>query len=294
MKKRLQICILLGSALGFQSASAETGNNLLSASKPQAVKVSRKVPAPHLRSHIAMIFDERTQTPLYNKNADTVAPIASITKLMTAIVTLDAQLPMNEEIDVADDGLNKIKRAKSKLKVGMTLTRGELLKLALMASANRAASALARSYPGGQVAFVKAMNAKARELGMDNTRFVDPVGLSSENVSTANDLVRLVATANGYTLIQKYTTSVSHSVDGLEGREMHFSNTNPLVRSSSWDIRLSKTGFISEAGLCLVMEAKINSRPVIIVLLNSWGKRTRIGDANRVKQWVERAVTHGV
>ncbi len=294
IKKRLQVGILLGLMLGIQGASAEQGRSLRGVAKVTPVKLSRNVPAPHIRSHYAMIFDERTQSPLYYKNADKVTPIASITKLMTAIVTLDAMLPMDEEVAVEADGLNKIKRAKSKLKVGMMLTREELLQLSLMASANRAASALARSYPGGQLAFVKAMNEKAKELGMLNTRFVDPVGLSSENVSTARDLVKLVSKANGYTLIQKYTTSASHSVDGIEGRKMRFGNTNPLVKSSSWDIRLSKTGFISEAGLCLVMEAKINNRPMIIVLLNSWGKWTRIGDANRIKRWVERAVTHGV
>jgi D-alanyl-D-alanine endopeptidase (penicillin-binding protein 7) len=294
MKKILQICVVLGFVLGAQGAFADAESSLRNTVKPLPVKLSRNVPAPHIRSHYAMIFDERTQSPLYYKNADVVTPIASITKLMTAIVTLDAMLPMNEKVAVAADGLNMIKRAKSKLKVGMMLTREELLQLALMASANRAASALARSYPGGQVAFVKAMNDKALELGMLNTRFVDPVGLSSKNVSTARDLIKLVAKANGYTLIQKYTTSASHSVDDLGGREMHFRNTNPLVRSSSWNIRLSKTGFISEAGLCLVMEAKINNRPTIIVLLNSWGSRTRIGDANRIKRWVERAVTHGI
>jgi len=294
MKKRLQICILLGFTLGVQGVFADTGRSLRGAVKPTPVKLSRNVPAPHIRSHYAMIFDERTQSPLYYKNADTVTPIASITKLMTAIVILDAMLPMDEEVAVAADGLNKIKRAKSKLKVGMMLTREELLQLALMSSANRAASALARTYPGGQVAFVKAMNDMAQEMGMVNTHFVDPVGLSSKNVSTARDLVKLVSKANGYTLIQKYTTSVSRTVDGLKGREMRFGNTNPLVKSSSWDIQLSKTGFISEAGLCLVMNAKINSRPTIIVLLNSWGRRTRIGDANRIKRWMERAVTYGI
>jgi len=216
-----------------------------------------------------------------------VVPIASITKLMTAMVMLDARLPMDEAVNVTEDELNKIRRAKSKLRVGMTLTRSEMLKLALMASENRAALALARSYPGGATAMVAAMNAKAHALGMQNTRFFDPTGLDSDNVSTAQDLVKMVAAARNYALIHQYTTSTSHSVEGLRGRTMRFSNTNPLVRNASWNIGLSKTGYISEAGLCLVMEANINRRPVIIVLLDSWGKRTRVGDANRIKKWME-------
>jgi D-alanyl-D-alanine endopeptidase (penicillin-binding protein 7) len=175
----------------------------------------------------------------------------------------------------------------------MTFTRNELLKLALMASENRAASALARSYPGGKPALVAAMNAKASELGMQDTRFLDAVGLSRGNVSTAQDLVKMVSAARNYSLIHRYTTSTSHSVDGLGGREMRFSNTNPLVRNVSWDIGVSKTGYISEAGLCLVMEATIDQRPVIIVLLDSWGKHTRVGDANRIKRWIESGNTRG-
>jgi D-alanyl-D-alanine endopeptidase (penicillin-binding protein 7) len=242
-------------------------------------------------SHIALIFDEQTQLPLYNKNAKTVVPIASITKLMTAMVVLDARLPMDEAVSVAEDDPNTIKRARSRLRIGMTFTRSEMLKLALMASENRAALALARSYPGGTVVLVAAMNAKARVLGMQNTRFFDPTGLDSDNVSTAQDLVKMVAAARHYALIHQYTTTATHSVDNLGGRAMRFSNTNPLVRNASWDIGLSKTGFINEAGRCLVMQATINHRPVIIVLLDSWGKRTRVGDANRIKKWMESANT---
>jgi len=177
------------------------------------------------------------------------------------------------------------------LRIGMTFTRSEMLKLALMASENRAALALARSYPGGTVVLVAAMNAKARVLGMQNTRFFDPTGLDSDNVSTAQDLVKMVAAARHYALIHQYTTTATHSVDNLGGRAIRFSNTNPLVRNASWDIGLSKTGFINEAGRCLVMQATINHRPVIIVLLDSWGKRTRVGDANRIKKWMESANT---
>ncbi len=280
-----QIWLLALCAYMF-SAQAETLDNHSRREETQAKPKAHKVPRLQVKSHIALIFDEQTQQPLYNKNSETVVPIASITKLMTAMVMLDAQLPMDQEISVADDDLNSIRRTKSRLRVGMTLTRSEMLKLALMASENRAALALARSYPGGPEAMVAAMNAKARVLGMQNTRFFDPTGLDSDNVSTAQDLVKMVAAARRYPTIHQYTTSSSHSVEGLRGRTMRFSNTNPLVRNASWDIGVSKTGYISEAGLCLVMEATIKQRPVIIVLLDSWGKHTRVGDANRIRNWM--------
>jgi D-alanyl-D-alanine endopeptidase (penicillin-binding protein 7) len=307
MKKRIWILALLGHALAAQAANAEVYRNHLELDEalltsklhftpklyltPKLHLTPRlhKASSLKLQSHIALIFDVQTQLPLYNKNSEMVVPIASITKLMTAMVMLDAQLPMDEAVNVTEDELNKIRRAKSKLRVGMTLPRSEMLKLALMASENRAALALARSYPGGATAMVEAMNAKAHVLGMQNTKFFDPTGLDSDNVSTAQDLVKMVAAARNYALIHQYTTSTSHSVEGLRGRTMRFSNTNPLVRNASWNIGLSKTGYISEAGLCLVMEANINQRPVIIVLLDSWGKRTRVGDANRIKKWMESA-----
>lgn len=258
--------------------------------RPSASVLAHKVnSSPKLKSSIALIYDQETQRPLYTKKPDEVAPIASITKLMTAMVVLDAQQDLNEEVKISVADIDTLKGTHSRLRIGMTFTRSELLKLALMASENRAASALARTYPGGNTAALKAMNAKARELGMNNTRFLDPTGLNSDNVSTARDLVKMVAAARDYKLIHKYTTSASHSVEGRKGRELRFNNTNPLVRSASWQIGVSKTGYINEAGRCLVMEAKINQRPVIIVLLDSWGKRTRIGDANRIKQWMESA-----
>jgi D-alanyl-D-alanine endopeptidase (penicillin-binding protein 7) len=281
MKKRLLMLALLGNILAIQTVYAGTHPRQHSAPK------SQKAQPLKVKSHIALIFDEKSRRPLYSKNSNLVVPIASITKLMTAMVMLDAQLSMDEEVSVEDDELNKIRRAKSRLRVGVTLTRSELLKLALMASENRAALALARSYPGGTAALVSAMNAKARVLGMMNTRFYDPTGLDSDNVSTAQDLVKMVAAARHYAPIHQYTTSTSHSIEGLRGRTVRFSNTNPLVRNASWNIGVSKTGYISEAGLCLVMEAKINQRPVIIVLLDSWGKHTRVGDANRIKTWME-------
>jgi D-alanyl-D-alanine endopeptidase (penicillin-binding protein 7) len=267
MKKRLWMLVLLGNVLAVQTVHAATHRH------HHSVVHSHKSPVLRVQSHIALIFDEQTQSPLYNKNSETVVPIASITKLMTAMVLLDARLPMDEAVSVDTDELNRIRRAKSRLRVGMTLTRSEMLKLALMASENRAALALARSYPGGVPAMVAAMNAKARVLGMHNTRFYDPTGLDSDNVSTAQDLVKMVSAARYYPLIHQYT--------------LRFSNTNPLVKNASWNIGLSKTGYIHEAGQCLVMQARINQRPVIIVLLDSWGKHTRVGDANRVKRWME-------
>jgi len=278
--------------LAVQVDHAETGRQLLKLDNTLSAPMLLKASSLKVQSHIALIFDEQTQLPLYNKNSEAVVPIASITKLMTAMVTLDANLPMDEAVSVEGDDPNTIKRSRSRLNIGTTLTRSEMLKLALMASENRAALALARSYPGGTAALVAAMNAKASALGMENTRFFDPTGLDSDNVSTAQDLVKMVAAAGQYELIHQYTTSTSHSVAGLKGRTMRFRNTNPLVRNASWDIGLSKTGYISEAGRCLVMQATINLRPVIIVLLDSWGKRTRVGDANRIKRWMDSANTH--
>jgi D-alanyl-D-alanine endopeptidase (penicillin-binding protein 7) len=303
MKKRIWMLVLPGLALLALFAHSESDQYPFKVDRsltvPMSFKVAQLKAVPlkvwshraaslKVRSHVALIFDEQLQRPLYSKNGQMVMPIASITKLMTAMVVLDANLPMDVEVSVAEDDPNSVKRAKSRLRVGTTLTRSEMLRLALMASENRAALALARSYPGGVEAAVAAMNAKARALGMENTRFFDPTGLDSDNVSTAQDLVKMVSAARDYPLIRQYTTTASHSVDNLNGRAMRFSNTNPLVRNASWDIGLSKTGFINEAGQCLVMQATINHRPVIIVLLDSWGRRTRVGDANRVKQWVER------
>lgn len=289
MKKVLLIGLLVGHALAAHAA----GYDAVQPADIQNAPAFKVNSTPRLHSSIALIYDQQTQRPLYTKKPDALAPIASITKLMTAMVVLDAQLPLDEEIgiDVAD--IDTLKGTHSRLRIGMAFTRSELLKLALMASENRAAAALARAYPGGRDAAIAAMNAKARELGMHNTRFLDPTGLSSDNVSTARDLVKMVAAARDYTLIQQYTTTASHSVDGWGGRALRFTNTNPLVRNASWNIGVSKTGFINEAGRCLVMEAKINQRPVIIVLLDSWGKRTRIGDANRIKRWMESSVAHG-
>ena len=282
-----RIYLLTGPVLMAHAEGYGANRSVFKPERTQANAISNAGSAPKLHSSIALIYDQQTQRPLYTKNSDTQTPIASITKLMTAMVILDAQLPLDEEISIDVADIDTLKGTRSRLRIGMTLTRSELLKLALMASENRAAAALARTYPGGYNAAIAAMNDKARELGMHNTRFLGPTGLSSGNVSTAHDLVKMVAAARDYPLIHQYTTAVSHSVEGRKGREMRFVNTNPLVRNASWDIGVSKTGYISEAGRCLVMEATINQRPVIIVLLDSWGKRTRIGDANRIKKWME-------
>lgn len=288
VKKNLLICLLAGQMLAAHAGEHDASRFAIKSKPVQASTLSSNASAPKLHSSIALIYDQQSQSPLYAKNSDAQAPIASITKLMTAMVVLDAQQPLDEEISIDVADIDTLKGTHSRLRIGMAYTRSELLKLALMASENRAASALARNYPGGYQAAIAAMNAKARELDMLNTRFLDSTGLNSDNVSTAYDLVRMVSAAREYPLIHQYTTTASHSVEsGRRGREMRFVNTNPLVRNASWDIGVSKTGYISEAGRCLVMEATIKQRPVIIVLLDSWGKNSRIGDANRIKKWME-------
>lgn len=241
-----------------------------------------------LQSSAAVVFDEESAKPLFVKNSTNTQSIASITKLMTAMVVLDAKLPMDEIITVDASDVDTLRNSSSRLAVGTSLNRGEMLRLALMSSENRAASSLARTYPGGTPAFVAAMNRKAVSLGMQHTRFVDSSGLHAENVSTAEDLVKMVTAGYRYDAIREYTTTAAHDVD-MPGsrRNLEFKNTNVLVRNKEWDIGLSKTGFIAEAGRCLVMQVNIASKPMIIVLLDSVGKFTRIGDATRIKKWVE-------
>jgi len=287
MKKSLWIILLLGHSLASQAAQAATHHQKGHKSHKAVTHTDAHGARPNLQSNIALILDEQTGQVIYNKNAELQAPIASITKLMTAMVVLDSKPDMAAELSVDVEDLDTLKGTTSRLRIGMSFTRAEMLQMALMASENRAASALARGYPGGMSAAIAAMNNKARQLGMSSTKFFDPTGLNSDNVSTAQDLAKMVAAAQHYPLIHQYTTTASTSMEGWNGRELRFSNTNPLVKNVSWNIGVSKTGFINEAGRCLVMEAKINQRPVIIVLLNSWGKRTRIGDANRIKKWME-------
>ena len=240
-----------------------------------------------LRSTSALVLDQRSGDVLFEKNAEQVAAIASITKLMTAMVVIDAQQDPDEPITITRADIDRFKGSHSRLPVRAKLTRGNAVLLALMSSENRAAQALARNYPGGVEAFVDAMNLKAGSLGLTQTRFVDPTGLSGNNVSTARDLAAMVAAAHAYPLIRDYSTRPQAHIDIGWRRPAGFSNTNQLVRRSGWDIGLSKTGYISEAGKCLVMQSWVAGRPTVIVLLDSWGRLTRIGDANRIKRWME-------
>lgn len=240
-----------------------------------------------VKSTSALVIEPIEGRTLFAKNIDVVVPIASITKLMAAMVVLDAGLNLHEQIAISNEDVDLVKHTRSRLRIGTVLERDELLRLALMASENRAAAALARAYPGGSRAFVAAMNQKAAGLGMTRTWFVDSTGLSSDNVSTAYDLAKMVVEAYRYPLIQEYSTLSSHAVRTESGRVLSFGNSNGLVRDETWRIDVSKTGYISEAGRCLVMQARIAAKPVVIVLLDSWGKYTRIGDANRIKRWVE-------
>lgn len=250
----------------------------------QRAQIERKLV---LRSNAAIVVDQQTGQVLYGKNVTLQRPIASITKLMTAVVTLDAGLPLNEMMTVTRDDIDTLRHTGSRLPIGATLPRREMLLIALMASENRAASALARTYPGGLAACIAAMNRKARELGMWHTHYVEGTGLNNQNVSTAEDLAKLVNAASHYPLIHQITTTGAWHVN-LPGRAgLDYRNTDPLVRDSHWNVGLSKTGFINEAGECLVVQAGIDHRKVILVLLDSYGKYSRIGDAIRVRQWLE-------
>ena len=244
---------------------------------------------PNVRSTGVLVLDPTTGQTLFAKNADQQAPIASITKLMTAMVVLDANLPLDEPIEITSEDIDTIKNTHSKLPIGSRFRRDDLMRLALMASDNRAASALGRSYPGGLTAFVAAMNAKAAALGLTQTRYVDSSGLSPANVSSPADLGKLVAAASSYDLIREYTTTSGVTVQLPDSkRKLSFVNTNTLVRHSDWKIGLSKTGYINEAGKCLVMQAMIANQPIVIVLLDSWGRLTRVADANRIRHWLEK------
>jgi D-alanyl-D-alanine endopeptidase (penicillin-binding protein 7) len=292
LEKIVAICALFAVfalAFGFaQAGDARTDARY----KHKAVARAPQSDEVYLRSAVALVQDVSSGETLIAKNQGAVLPIASITKLMTAMVILDAGLNLEQRVVISDEDYDIVKGTHSRLRPGSVLTRDELLLIALMSSENRAAASLARTYPGGTAVFVAAMNAKAQALGMTDTRFVDPTGLSSSNVSSAQDLARLVAAAHEYPLIRQYSTTESASVQAL-GRRLDYRNTNGLVRSAQWDIALQKTGYISEAGRCLVMRVKMASREVIVVLLDSWGKFSRIGDANRIKKWLEANAAKG-
>ena len=239
-----------------------------------------------LKSSVAYVIDQDTNEVLVSKNDQAVLPIASITKLMTGVVISEAKLSMHESITITQDDVDTEKGSSSRLKVGTTLTRGELLHLSLMASENRAAHALGRTYPGGLQAFVDLMNAKAAALGMRDTRYIEPTGLSSKNQSSAKDLATLVSLAYQDPILRELSTSPSHQVE-VGKHTLNYKTTNRLIKNPNWDIGLQKTGYISEAGQCLVMQAKIAGRKLIMVFLDSAGKLSRVADAERVRKWVE-------
>ncbi|MEO6117967.1 MAG: D-alanyl-D-alanine endopeptidase [Methylotenera sp.] len=311
----LYIALMLSFApIASHAAGKKSGKNVSTSSK---YKISKQKSSKHISSKIhhrlraqrasvgyadaydgsgplqlasvkALVINQLTGETLYAKNTNLSTPIASVTKLMTAMVMLDANLPMEDLLYITDEDVDNLKGTHSRLSVGTSLTRGELLQLALMASENRAAAALGRNYPGGIHTFISAMNHKAEALGMRSTHFFDATGLSSSNVSTAEDLVKMVNAAYHYPEIRQVTTTASQEIT-LYGRAnpLNFVNTNALVRGGNWLIGLSKTGFINEAGRCLVMQAEISGQPMIIVLLDSEGKLSRIGDANRIRKWIE-------
>ena len=301
---------LLGVSLPVQTASAATASK----TKPVAKNARKAKPAARsprraavivaakptfgqlyglhavddpldLKSSVALVLDQDTNEVLFAKNSQAVLPIASITKLMTALVVVEAGLSLDESLTITDEDKDTEKGTGSRLAIGTTLTRGEMMHLALMSSENRAANALGRNYPGGLEAFVAAMNRKAQALGMTDTHYVEPTGLSSRNQSSAKDLAALVKVAHEVPLLREFSTSKDHSVK-VGRRQMAFHSTNGLVRSGSWDIGLQKTGFINEAGRCLVMQAQMAGRKLILVFLDSTGKYSRIGDAERVRKWL--------
>jgi D-alanyl-D-alanine endopeptidase (penicillin-binding protein 7) len=241
-----------------------------------------------LRSSVALVVDQDTQEVLFRKNDQAVLPIASLTKLMTGLVMAEAKLPLHEVITISQEDVDTEKGSSSRLAVGTQLSRGDLLHLALMSSENRAAHALGRTFPGGLPQFVSRMNERAQTLGMRDTRYVEPTGLSSRNQSSANDLALLVGAAYKEPLLRELSTSPGREVD-IGRKTLQYNNTNRLVKNPDWDIGLQKTGYISEAGQCLVMQTKVAGRKLIMVFLDSAGKLSRIADAERVRRWLESA-----
>jgi len=269
-------------ATGFSKSS----KSITTHKKHSSVKAIRTPRKPVLRSASVLVKDQQTGEVLIQKQTEAVLPIASITKLMTAMVILDARIDLKESITIKPTDVDTLLYSPSRLPVGTHLSRKNALLLALMASENRAANALGRTYPGGLEAFVLAMNAKAKLLGLSKTHFEDTAGLSSGNTSSARDLARMVDAAYQYPLVREFTTQEEATI--FSGRRtLEFHNTNRLIQNPRWQIGLSKTGFTNEAGRCLVMQASVARRPLLIVLLDSQGRLTRIGDANRIRQWME-------
>ena len=271
-------------AAAASHAAALSGGTALPVHLKYAGRAS--LAAPSLRSSAALVLDATHSSVLYSRRSDIALPIASITKLMTALVVMDAAQPLDEQLEITTEDRGLRSRAVSRLAPGTTLSRGDLLHLALMSSENRAAHALGRNYPGGLVACVDAMNAKARELGMTNARFVEPTGLSDGNVASPEDLSKLVMAAAKVPQIREYSTDSRYEV--RVGRHMmRYGNTDSLVSRPDWKIEVQKTGYISRAGRCLVMQTVIEERTVVIVLLNSFGKHSRVADARRIRKWME-------
>ena len=309
---------VISTVLAIPAAQAQTRNKTTAKKSKSSLVVSRKAAKPvakrrsviraaaprpsygqlaglhgtqdllDLKSSVALVIDQETREVLFSKNDSAVLPIASLTKLMTGLLISEARLPMDEMIAITQDDVDTEKGSTSRLRVGTELSRGELLHLALMSSENRAAHALGRTYPGGLEAFVKQMNARARALGLGDTRYVEPTGLSSRNQSSAKDLATLVTVAYNDPVLRELSTSPGHQV-AVGNRTLQYNNTNRLVKNPEWEIGLQKTGYISEAGQCLVMQAKIAGRKLIMVFLDSAGKLSRLGDAERVRRWVESA-----
>jgi len=287
-----RIAVSSPNALSRPTASLVAASGAKGASFGQLYGLHQTQDPLELKSSVALVMDQDTNEVMLSKNPEAVLPIASLTKLMTAVVVVEAHLPLDDAITITSDDVDTEKNSSSRLAVGSTLSRGELLHLALMSSENRAAHALGRTYPGGLAAFVSAMNAKARLLGMHDTRYVDPTGLNSGNQATARDLATLVKAAYQQPLIRELSVSPEHAVR-LGNRQLQFRNTNSLVRSPSWDIGLQKTGYIVEAGRCLVMQASMAGRKFIMVFLDSAGKYSRQADAERVRRWLENAAQKG-
>jgi D-alanyl-D-alanine endopeptidase (penicillin-binding protein 7) len=283
---------IAASVLAFRSVSAVPAAPAAAPAATAFVKAAQIIQYGHperlqLQSQVALVVDDREGVILYAREIDTPRPIASLTKLMTALVILESGVALDTPVVVTADDRDRLKGTRSRLPVGAILTRDDLLRAALVASDNRAAAALARSYPGSTPAFVAAMNAKATALGMTRTRFADASGLDRRNISTARDLAKLAAAARAQSRLQLYSTrSEAWVTDLASGQPIAWSNTNRLVRSENWEIGLSKTGYTADAGNCLVLQVTVGHRPVSVVLLNSWGKLSKFGDARRVRDWL--------
>ena len=285
MMMRSLLPLLLGAVMLPATMDSAHANPFSASSKSSSGFLERR-DVPNLSSAAFVVANHRTGEVISERNGNRVMPIASLTKLMTALVVLDANLRLNEMLTVTNADIDRIKGTGSRLAIGSRLSRAEMLHIALMSSENRAASALARHYPGGQRAFVEAMNAKARMLGMWNTRYADSTGLNPRNVSTAQDLAKLAAAAASYPLIRQYSTD-EQSYVRTNKRQLHYLNSNRLIREGQWEFTLSKTGYIREAGRCLVLGTKVNREPVIMVLLNAETTNDRVADAKRIKTWLE-------